>query len=62
MIDAHRLLLRLRRRVLQCYDFLLYLMLIALAAGALVPASSPEARDDPVQCGNIQSSAVVISR
>ena len=62
MIDVPRLLLRLRRRVLQCYDLLLYAMLIALAAGALVPAASQEAGDDPVHCGNSQGSAVVITR
>ena len=62
MFDVPRLLLRLRRRVLQCYDLLLYAMLIGLLAGALVPASSQEARDDPVHCGNIQGSAVIITR
>jgi hypothetical protein len=62
MIDAHRLLLRLRRRILQCYDILLYAMLLALAAGALLPASAQDAAQEPAYCGNIQSSAVVIAR
>jgi hypothetical protein len=62
MIDAQRLLLRLRRRILQCYDILLYAMLLALAAGALIPASAQDPPQEPAYCGNIQSSAAVITR
>jgi hypothetical protein len=61
MPDLSRFFVRLRRRVLQAYDALLYAMLLALAAGALIPASA-QAPDEPVHCGNIQSSAVVINR
>ena len=57
-----RFLLRLRRRALQTYDILLYLMLGALAVAAFVPSSAQEAQEDPVHCGKIQSSTVVMSR
>ena len=56
-----RFLLRLRRRALQAYDVLLYLMVLALAAAAFLPLATHDAQDDPAQCGNIQSSTVVIA-
>ncbi len=62
MTDHARLLLRLRRRALQCYDLLLYAMLVALGILAAVPAASNEAQDDTVHCGKIQSSTVVITK
>ena len=62
MPDLSRFFVRLRRRVLQAYDALLYAMLLALAAGALIPASVQDPPEEPVHCGNIQSSAVVINR
>ena len=61
MTDRSRLLLRLRRRALQCYDLLLYVMLVALTLVALMPASG-EAQDDAVHCGKNQSSTVVITK
>ena len=62
MPDLSRFFVRLRRRILQAYDALLYAMLLALAAGALIPASAQDPPQEPAYCGNIQSSAVVISR
>ncbi|NNU44475.1 hypothetical protein [Ramlibacter montanisoli] len=62
MNHSSRFLLRLRRRALQCYDLLLYVMLLALAIAAAMPASSGEAQDDAVHCGKNQSSTVVITK
>jgi hypothetical protein len=62
MPDLSRFFVRLRRRVLQAYDALLYAMLLALAAGTFIPASAQDPPEEPVQCGNIQSSTVVINR
>ena len=61
MTDHQRLLFRLRQRALQYYEYLLYAMLLALAGGVVL-AASPAAQDDAVQCGNIHSSAAVITR
>jgi hypothetical protein len=61
MIDQPHVLVRLRRRLLQAYDLLLYLMLLALAAAAFLPLTGQDPQDDPAQCGNIQSSTVVIA-
>lgn len=61
MTEHQRLFLRLRQRALQCYEYLLYAMLLALAGSVAVTASSA-AQDEAAQCGNIQSSAAVISR
>lgn len=61
MTPASRFYFRLRRRALQCYDLLLYVMLVALTLVALVPASG-EAQDDAVHCGKNQSSTVVITK
>jgi hypothetical protein len=60
MTSTHRFFLRLRRRAVRCYEMLLYALLLALAFGVVL-ASSPAGADD-VQCGNIQSSTLVISR
>jgi hypothetical protein len=62
MTDLPRLLLRLRRAALQCYELLLYVMLVALAIVAATPASPAGAQEDAVHCGKIQSSTVVITR
>jgi hypothetical protein len=61
MTDTQRVFVRLRRRALQCYEVLLFAMLLALAGG-IAQAASWSAAEEPVHCGNIQSSAVVISR
>ena len=62
MPDLSRFLVRLRRRILQAYDALLYAMLLALAAGTLIPASAQDPLEETAQCGNIQSRAVVMTR
>ncbi len=62
MTDRSHLLVRLRRRALQGYDLLLYVMLVALAIVAAVPATSGEAAEDAVHCGKNQSSTVVITK
>jgi hypothetical protein len=61
MTDTERVLLRLRQRALQCYEYLLFAMLLALAGGVAWTASSA-AQEDAAQCGNIQSSAAVMTR
>jgi hypothetical protein len=62
MPDLSRFFVRLRRRILQAYDALLYAMLLALAAGALIPAPAQDPPEEPAQCGNIQTSGVVMTR
>jgi len=59
MIDTRRVLLRLRRRAVHCYELLLYAMLLALTLGVAFASSPAGARD--AQCGNIHSSATVIT-
>jgi len=59
MTAIQRTLQRLRRRTVHCYELLLYALLLALAL-AVGLAASPGAED--AQCGNIQSSADVITR
>jgi hypothetical protein len=61
MTDLERIALRLRQRALQCYEYLLFAMLLALATGVVLTAAAA-AREDSAQCGNIQSSAPVIKR
>jgi hypothetical protein len=60
MTPFARLLLRLRRRAVHCYELLLYGLLLALAGGVVL-ASSPAGAED-VQCGNSHSSTAVMSR
>ena len=60
MTPTSRFLLRLRQRALSGYELLLYALLLAFVF-AVGLASSPAGAED-VQCGNIQSSAVVITR
>ena len=61
MSDFERFALRLRQRALQCYEVLLYAMLLALAGGVVWTVSSA-AQEESAQCGNIHSSAAVITR
>ena len=60
MTPTHRFLVRLRHRAAYCYELLLYALLLALVF-AVGLASSPAGAED-AQCGNIQSSALVITR
>jgi hypothetical protein len=62
MSQSSRLAIRLRQHALRCYEIALYALLAAMAVAGALPASSAEAQDRPLQCGNIQSSAVVIAR
>ena len=62
MTPFSRWLLRLRQRALRWYDVVLCAALVAMAAAVAVPSSASEADDDAVQCGNIQSSTVVMHR
>jgi hypothetical protein len=59
MTRTHRFFLRLRQRAVHGYELLLYALLLALAFGAALAASPAGAED--AQCGNIQSSTVVMS-
>jgi hypothetical protein len=56
-----RFLLRLRDRALRGYEILLFGMLVAMAL-VIGWSADPAGADAAVQCGNIQSSTVVISR
>ncbi|RZI97452.1 MAG: hypothetical protein EOO54_29760 [Haliea sp.] len=55
-----RLASRLRQQALRWYEILLCAVLLALALSIAAPAHEPAA--DAVQCGNIQSSTVVMQR
>ena len=59
MTDLQRTLLRLRRRAVYLYELLLYALLLALAFAVAHAAS---AGGDEPQCGNMRSSASVITR
>lgn len=58
--NTQRLLLRLRRRAVHCYELVLYALLLALALAVAHAAAS--AAGDEAQCGNTQSSVDVIAR
>jgi len=59
MTATQRLLLRLRRRAVRCYELLLYAMLLALALGVVLAASpAPE----EAHCGRTHSTSGVITR
>lgn len=60
MSRLSRLLLRLRQRFLRCYEIAMFGMLVALAVAAAVPGGATGAA--PAQCGNIQSSTVVMQK
>ena len=53
---------RLRRRLLRAYEITLYVLLLALGAAVVLPTSPADTDEGLPQCGNIQSSAVVIAR
>ena len=57
-----RLALRLRRGLLRSYEVTLYVLLLALGLAVALPPFPGEAEEAPLQCGNIQSRAVVITR
>ncbi|HEX2545793.1 MAG TPA: hypothetical protein VHL79_12990 [Ramlibacter sp.] len=57
-----RFLLRLHAASLRCYEVFLFAAIVAMALVVALPAEPLAAGDDSVQCGNIQSSADVISR
>jgi hypothetical protein len=59
---SQRFFLRLRQRALRLYEFALCGMLLGIASGVGISVASAEPDGDSVQCGNIQSSTVVISR
>jgi hypothetical protein len=62
MTDRPRFSLRLRQRVLRCYEVGLYALLIGMAAAVVLPTVVSGSEDDAAYCGNAQSSAVVITR
>jgi hypothetical protein len=62
MTPFSRLAWRLRRHLLRCYELGLYVLLLAMMLAVALPALSADTPDESVQCGNIQSSAVVITR
>ena len=62
MPDLSRFFVRLWRRVLQAYDALLYAMLLALAAGALIPASAQDPPEEPAQCGASSAAPSVMAQ
>lgn len=51
---------RLRKQALRWYEILLCAVLLALALSVAAPGAEPDA--EAVQCGNIQSSPVVMKR
>jgi hypothetical protein len=62
MTDSQRLWLRCRQRAVRVYEITLFMMLGALALGAGISIASPQAEAETAQCGNIQSSTVVMHR
>jgi hypothetical protein len=62
MTDRPRFSLRLRQRVLRCYEVGLYAALVGMALAVVLPSVGTWIEDDPAYCGNTQSSAVVITR
>jgi hypothetical protein len=62
MTPFQRALHRLSQRTLQAYELLLCALLVALAAEVVLASTRAGAAGAALQCGNIQSSAVVIAR
>jgi len=64
MTALSRTLLRLRRLFLRCYEIAMFALLLGVAVAAAWPATgSGAARQGAAQwCGNIQSSALVMTR
>ena len=61
MTPLRRAFFRLSQRTLKAYELLLCALLVALAAEVVLASAEGARRDTPLQCGNIQSSAVVIT-
>lgn len=64
MSDFSRFALRLRRRLVRCYEALLLAALLALAIAALSPAAAAGGEQSAAEahCGNNHSSATVSVR
>lgn len=63
MTPTQRFFHRLRRRAVRLYELGLYATLVALALLVVWPGDVPAFADaDDTQCGQIQSSAVVIRK
>lgn len=62
MSRLSRLARRVRRQLLRWYEIGLCALLLALALAIAAPSSARDEAGDSVQCGNIQSSTVVIDR
>lgn len=62
MTAFSRVLFRLRQRALRWYEIGLCAALLAMAGAVLLPSSAANAEEEGVQCGNIQSSTVVMLR
>jgi hypothetical protein len=62
MTQRPRFSLRLRQRVLRCYEVGLYAVLLGMALAVVLPSVATGADDDTPYCGNAQSSAAVITR
>ena len=63
MTPWSRALLRLQQRLLRCYEYFLFALLLAMAMLAAWPASPVQAAaPEPDQCGKNQSSPTVMNR
>ena len=62
MSDFSRLLLRLRQSALRWYEMSLCAALLAMAGAVALPLAAAARDAADVQCGNIQSSTVVMQR
>jgi hypothetical protein len=62
MTPLARLALRLRQRALRWYELGLCVALLAMTLAVALPSSAFETDEAATQCGNIQSSAVVMQR
>lgn len=62
MTDRPRFSLRLRNRALRCYEVGLYAVLVAMTVAVGLPAAALDVDTEAAQCGNAQSSALVMNR
>jgi hypothetical protein len=62
MSKLQRFALRLRQQALRWYEIVLCATLLALALAVAAPSSAHDGEEAAVQCGNIQSSTVVMQR
>ena len=62
MTALSRFAWRLRRGLLRAYEFALYAMLLALAAGVVLAVAPAAGQGDDGYCGNSQNSAAVVTR